>query len=300
MNSATKVLRLLAATLSLLVVSALAPVSSPVGPSSAEAAVGTRSTVNIVVGGVTRSYNMFVPASVDPSRPSRLVLMLHGLYQTPAAAETFSDWNTVAAEGRFVVVYPNGNGSWNAGTCCGAAVGQNRNDVAYLDAVIAHVKATRKVDAARVYMAGFSTGGMMTLRYSCERAKTIAGIAVGSGTLVTKSPCVPARPVPMVFFHGAKDSTVPYKGTAWSSFLKTKLRSVPSTTAAFAKVAGCGRLVTSRPNAKVYAYTYACPPGRHVRTYLSAPMGHTWTRDVNAHGMNQTRTAWSFLWPQHL
>lgn len=98
-------------------------------------------------------------------------------------------------------------------------LGQKADDVAFLSALIAHLKETLAVDPKRVYMAGHSSGAMMTYRYAAERGGDLAAIgavagSVGSdyGTDGTHSIRIPApvAPVSVIAFHGKADPTVPY------------------------------------------------------------------------------------------
>ena len=58
-----------------------------------------------------------------------------------------------------------GRRAWNAGICCAFAL---RNDVGYLVDVVNASSQAVPVDATRVYVVGFSNGGMMALRAICS------------------------------------------------------------------------------------------------------------------------------------
>jgi poly(3-hydroxybutyrate) depolymerase len=71
-----------------------------------------------------------------------------------------------------------GTRAWNAGICCALAL---RNDVGYLVDVVHAVEASVPVDATRVYVVGFSNGGMMALRAICSAPETFAAAGSVSG-----------------------------------------------------------------------------------------------------------------------
>lgn len=269
----------------------------------ADDAGGQRSIVRFTHDGLARAYIVHVPASslTESPAPAPLLVMLHGQSQRAADAEAYTGFNSVAGRSKAIVVYGSGYaGSWNAGTCCGSAVTNNNDDVGYLDEVIAQVTANFYVNTTRVYVAGFSSGGMMAYRYACERPQSVTAVAVVSGTLVSSN-CRPGRSVSLIQVHGAKDQTVPYAGTAYSSNLRSPLRSVPSASAGFANQIGCStRATSSQPNSEVIRYDYpGCPSRVHARVYRSAPLGHAWVRSASTYGFDTTALVWSFLSPHY-
>ena len=85
------------------------------------------------------------------------------------------------AEG-FIAVYPQGSGgiagklrTWNAGTCCGYAMQQRIDEIAFVAALLDDLQATVAIDRARVYATGISNGGMMAYEVACALADRIAG-----------------------------------------------------------------------------------------------------------------------------
>jgi poly(3-hydroxybutyrate) depolymerase len=139
-------------------------------------------------------------------KPEPLVLLLHGLDQSPArveratAATSFSEAHHVAR------VYLIGlNEAWNAGGCCR---GDSANDVGYLVDLVHYVATLTPVDLHRVYIWGFSNGGMMAWRAVCQTRNTFAGAGVMAGALLVSCP----SPVHVVDLHGLRDTTVPYAG----------------------------------------------------------------------------------------
>ncbi len=167
-----------------------------------------------------------IPPSYDASQPLPLVLVLHGAFSTARQMDHWAEWSSLADREGFIVVYPEGIGiwgflqHWNAGHCCGKAVRDGWDDVAFMDALIENLLERYAVDERRIYMVGLSNGGMMTYRYAAERSSRLASAAVVSGALGSReSPdapewCLPEPegPVPMLILHGTKDDSIPYEG----------------------------------------------------------------------------------------
>ena len=81
--------------------------------------------------------------------------------------------------------------------------------------IVEDVKARRNIDAGRVYSTGQSNGGFMSHRLACDAADMIAatGLSAGSSPWADhETNCQPARPVPILAFHGRRDTLVPYTG----------------------------------------------------------------------------------------
>ncbi len=70
------------------------------------------------LGGLTRSYLLYVPPLYDPAQPTPLVLSLHGFASTAEEQAGYARWDQVGAVDNVIVVYPNGTGApqrWNSG-----------------------------------------------------------------------------------------------------------------------------------------------------------------------------------------
>ena len=100
-----------------------------------------RWTRSLAVGGRKRTYHVHVPPQYHPQTPAPLVLALHGATMTGPLMAWFSGLDEKADEAGFLAVYPNGTGSrlsysWNGGNCCGYAMQNQVDDVAFIRAVL--------------------------------------------------------------------------------------------------------------------------------------------------------------------
>jgi polyhydroxybutyrate depolymerase len=90
------------------------------------------------------------------------------------------------------------------------------DDVAFIRSLVGHLVRTGVSDPHRVYVTGFSTGGMMTLRLMCEAPELIAAVAlIGANfPIELAESCEVRRPTPILVMNGTVDPVVPYAGGA--------------------------------------------------------------------------------------
>ena len=141
------------------------------------------------VGARERSYEIDVPARREGARLLPVVIVFHG---GGGSADSVRRQSRMSAKGEaegFIVVYPQGSGgiagklkTWNAGTCCGHAMQERIDEMAFVAALLDDLQATVAIDRARVYATGISNGGMMAYEVACALADRFAA-----------SPSSPAR-----------------------------------------------------------------------------------------------------------
>ncbi|HYD89063.1 MAG TPA: PHB depolymerase family esterase [Vitreimonas sp.] len=174
--------------------------------------------------GRSRSWITYAPPNYDPARPAPLVIVLHGRPSTAASMAAISEMNAVAGRHGFIVVYPEGiDNEWNAyfdlRRSGNASLTGNRSilpqdDIGFLTTLAADLRVDLNIDPARMYVAGFSNGGFMTMRMACSASDTFAGFAeVGASLYVEMTDlCRRSPPSPVLFMHGSADPSIPYEG----------------------------------------------------------------------------------------
>ena len=83
------------------------------------------------------------------------------------------------------------------------------NDIGFFNQMLDQLGSKFSVDPARIYVAGLSEGGFMSLRLGCELSDRIAGVAAVGASMPKTMICVPSRPVPMLMINGTSDPVVP-------------------------------------------------------------------------------------------
>jgi len=162
--------------------------------------------------GRIRDYLLYTPVSYDKTRPYPVVIGFHGGTSTNARFARTTNFQQLADEKQFLVIYPNAvNKNWNDGR---GTVNQDIDDVGFVTAIIEEIKRLRNVDAHRIYATGISNGAFLVQRLACERSDLIAAFSSIAGAMPTliRANCNPARPVSMMMINSPDDRFVPWEG----------------------------------------------------------------------------------------
>ena len=171
-------------------------------------------TSMIVSSGEKREYLLYVPADYDRAKPTPLVISLHTAMSWPSSLMAISQWNRVADEHGFIVVYPEGTGrgpkSWEM---TGSETLSRTPDVILISELIDKLEASYNIDKTRIYANGMSNGGGMAFVLSCTLSDRIAAVGMVSAGLYPEGNwCRDHRPVPVIAFHGTADPVCPHNG----------------------------------------------------------------------------------------
>lgn len=213
-NPITKMNWKVAGILTLLLVAA-------VGASAATS--GTIIDKTMVWNGITRYYEVYLPASLPANPP--MVLMLHGTNFAipPATPITLMwGWQPVADKYGFILVKPastyntkSGQWNWDA-YYMDEAFQVPPDDVGFLRQLIVTLTSQYNVNPKMVYVAGMSSGGQMAHRVGVELSDLVAAIVPASGTIVGQPtpppvalPGTPLAPVAVQEWHGTLDTGIP-------------------------------------------------------------------------------------------
>ena len=228
--------------------------------------------------GLDRTYVLYVPKTVDPATPTPLVISMHGFASWPANQMSVSQWNKLADQHGFIVVYPSGTGFPKRWNTSGRTGEDAADDVAFLSDLIDTLSQQLTIDPARIYANGLSNGAGMANLLACELPDRIAAIGGVAGAYTNPvRGCNPSRPVPVIAFHGTADPIVPYAGGAAGpgGFV---FPAVPDWAAAWAQRNGCDVTSTALPaSGEVSGVQYTnCNENADVIFYTVAGGGHSW------------------------
>jgi poly(3-hydroxybutyrate) depolymerase len=166
------------------------------------------------VDGQERAFILSLPEGYDPTTPYPLIFAFHGLGGSAELVSSNGFYFGIEQTGGkpSIFVYPDGLDT-GMGTGWANDGGQ---DVAFFDALLAHLQQNYCVDSARVFSTGHSFGGMMTHTLACQRADVLRGIAPVAGAYFGFGGGDCAGPVAAWGAHGDPDDTVSYE-SGWTA-----------------------------------------------------------------------------------
>ncbi|AKT38131.1 poly(3-hydroxybutyrate) depolymerase [Chondromyces crocatus] len=212
------------------------------GCSTTETTYPPGTTLGSIEASGSRSFRVHVPPGYIADRPTPVILMLHGGGGSGEQFQTRSSrMDLIADREGFVTVYPDGTGmlaTWNGGLCCGRAVQDGVDDVAFMSALLDHLEGELCIDRRRVFATGMSNGAIMSHRLACELSERIAAIAPVAGTIGVTD-CQPARRVPVMQIQGTDDRHVPWEGGVGCGPSGASFISVPDTMEGWRTRNGC-------------------------------------------------------------
>ena len=164
---------------------------------------------NITVNGTSRTYNVYAPKNLGENRP--LLIFCHGYNQDANWMQNseFKNDNVsmeaVCDTAKFVVVFPNGiDKSWDI---------SGDRDINFVKAIIDKMVTQHKIDRNRVYLGGFSMGGMFTYHAMNKIPDLIAAFCPVSGYPMGGATAnANVRPIPILHIHGTGDGTCAFSG----------------------------------------------------------------------------------------
>ena len=162
--------------------------------------------------GSTRTFVYYTPSTWTEQQQLPLMIVLHGLTQTGGGVMDITQFNDLAEQHGFVVVYPDGeNFAWNANMNVTVSTA---DDLGFIESLATYFQNNLGTDPARQYLVGFSNGGFMSHKIACESSMCFAAIATVAGNMsdTTFADCAPQFTPSILHIHGTADAVVPYNG----------------------------------------------------------------------------------------
>ena len=152
----------------------------------------------MTVDGISRNYVVYAPANLGVKRP--LLISCHGSNQDANYQKSQLKIEAIADTAKFVTVFPNGiDKGWEL---------SGDRDIHFVTAIIDKMVQQYDIDRNRVYLSGFSMGGMFTYHAMNRIADKIAAFAPISGYPLWGTSYTSSRPVPILHTQGLADEVV--------------------------------------------------------------------------------------------
>lgn len=236
----------------------------------------------MMVGGTTRYYLLDVPTNADNTKPLMLIFALHGYNMNNVSIVGLFNF-TSRSNGKAITVYPQGEGDppgnvshWGSGIS--STYTPNDANYTFIHNLMTDLEARYCIDTSRVFLAGFSMGGLFTNFTACEHPDwfrayaPVEGMGPGGSQDGTQPlSCANADAKPAIMIHqGSADTNVPpAQGEKTRDFWLTRNGCSKTTSASFT---GC------------QSYSACAEPV----TYCAGSWDHTITSQATAN-------IWSFF-----
>ena len=203
---------------------------------SLDTAVAQSIPESINVGGVTRTYRVYIPRTFRRG-DSALIIALHGRGAggPGSAMEQYSELDAKADQEGFAVAYLDGlvdaTGTLNWNYYYDFFFTSGPDDIGFVRSVIDLLKQHLRPNPSRIYVVGTSAGGFMAQRVGVELSDRVAAIGVVEGGLYLLSPSSPASipnpvaPISVLFLKGDQDPNNQYCGAVFPTFSVTEASS---------------------------------------------------------------------------
>jgi polyhydroxybutyrate depolymerase len=207
----------------------------------------------MIYDGGERTYFLRVPLGLDPIQPAPVILIFHGMGDTPQTMYK-AGFGPVSDLENVVLVYPD-------------LVSHTSTD--FLEQLLIDLKGIVKIDPARIYAMGFSLGGKLTYHAACEMSDTIAAFAAVGGMAVCEGSHTSERAVSILHIHGLGDELVPYDTGSFG------MPPVEETIAYWAEFNHCEDPPLVEVSDTITHMSYSqCRDGADIELYTIEALGH--------------------------
>lgn len=182
--------------------------------------LGRHSGINIketlIVDGRVRKTIVHLPPGYSYNEERPAIIVLHGAKLTAKIAQLVTEFDKLANSDNFIVAYPNAmHRQWNDGRGKDYTPSYGIDDIKFISRLIDDLVWKYRANPQKVYIAGFSSGGMLSQKLGMEITDKIAAIAVVSSSLPLAQLELdpkPSKPLPVLMINGTRDRAFPWEG----------------------------------------------------------------------------------------
>lgn len=241
----------------------------------------------IMINGMKRSYYVFLPPNYNPQKSYPVLFVFHGGLRNASNILEVTGFRNYQKEYNFILIAPNGLGrfnqetflTWDAGSCSGYAHYLHANETLFIKSILEEVSDSYSIDEKKIYLTGMSNGAMLCYKLVRTLPGRFAGIAAVSGAM-NHEQTPPAKPIPVIIFHGTADKRILYNGGTPLDFFEEKCRidkPVSHAVDFWVKNNKCGSKPTKIKKGKIIIYKYTnCEDNANVTLYKIIGGKHAW------------------------
>ena len=181
----------------------------------------------IAVDGLDREYHLFIPS--EPTN-APIVFLFHGngsshdaLIGLSNGSAPYKLWLDIAENENIILAIPNGtlgsNGKRGWNDCReDASTNPDSDDVLFISSLIDYIIDSYLANSKRVYLAGTSNGGHLSIRLAEEIPEKITAFGAIVASNSANSKCINSNiPVSALIMNGTDDPILPYEGGEMAS-----------------------------------------------------------------------------------
>jgi polyhydroxybutyrate depolymerase len=249
--------------------------------------------------GLTREYNIYVPASYDGTTSFPLLFNFHGGGDVIASQIAIADMSPIADTANFIVVYPQARQDPSDGNSFNwiPKVPGTFDDVPFISSLIDTIASNYQIDQSRIYACGYSLGGDMSFELACKLNSRIAAIGVVSRTMQANpdSFCFPEHPTGVLTILGTDDNASQYNGITYAGV--EYYLSAAATHSYWASHNNCDVNPTmSTVSPSVERYTWSTTSGcSYVEELKVIGGGHDWPGSFGNMTIDASEEIWQFV-----
>jgi polyhydroxybutyrate depolymerase len=171
-----------------------------------------------IIIGADRPAELFLPVANQASKPSGVLINLHGYSGDSISQTNYTFLKQAALDAGLAYIAPDGlrdrsgNRFWNASNACCDFNETDVNDVEYIDGLVDEMSDAFDLDKSRIYLFGHSNGHFMSYQYLCTSKNPVAAIAGLAGSMDNDPTQCSGKTAHVLHIHGDADSTISYEG----------------------------------------------------------------------------------------
>ena len=250
--------------------------------------------------GLDRRFKIYEPSKLSPNVALPVLFNFHGYGSNADQQLIYGDFRGLADEEAFILVVPQGSllegtTHWNSDSEFTSK--STADDLGFVSRMIDELETRYNIDNTKVYAAGMSNGGAMSLYLACSLSDQITAVASVTGFMSADliSNCGAIDPTSVILIHGTADSVV-----SWESGLGG------------GSILGIGEFWAEHNNCSQSSQTAledyngdsvsgvihqhsGCDAETLVQVYEITDMDHIWPESRRGDDVDGAKVVWDFL-----